>query len=44
MPNLARLIHAIQQLDVEPDEIQIPSSIYNRLLAQAENIANSDEE
>jgi len=44
MANLTKLLRAIEQLGVDPDEIRLPTSVFDRLLAQAEDIADSEED
>jgi len=44
MLNLKHLLEELQELGVEPRQVRLPGSLYDTLVAQAEEVDEEDEE
>ena len=45
MPTLKHLLEELEKMTVDPDEIRVPGTLYDDLVAQAEDtVENPDEE
>ena len=44
MPNLRHLLDELQEMDVDPRRVRIPSVVYDDLVEQSEEIADEAED
>ena len=44
MPTLRYLIEELKKLSVDPDEVRIPSQLYDDLMDQGEDIADEEDD
>jgi len=42
MPTLKHLLDELQQLNVEPDKVRVPGTLYDKLIEQAEETAEEE--
>ena len=44
MPTLKHLIEELSKLDIDPDKVRLPGTLYDDLVEQAEDTAEDEEE
>jgi hypothetical protein len=44
MPNLKRLLEELEELNIDPRDIQLPGPLYDTLIEQGESAADEDEQ
>jgi len=44
MPTLKHLIEELRKLEVDPDEVRLPGTLYDDLVQQAEDTTEDEEE
>lgn len=43
MPSVKQLVDELKKLDIDPDEVRLPGSLYDDLVEQAEDTADEEE-
>ena len=44
MPSLKQLVDELKKLDIDPDEVRLPGTLYDDLVEQAEDDSEDEEE
>lgn len=44
MPNLKHLLDELEELDVDPQQVKLPGSLFDELVSQAEDVDEENEE